>query len=97
MSAPNSTDPSLTALRDDLAALKRDVTGLIEHLKVGASNSAQSATEQVDTAAHRLGSSVTASGEQSAKEIGRQVEEHPLFALLLALGVGYIGGRLLSR
>jgi hypothetical protein len=34
MSAPNSTDPSLTALRDDLAALKRDVTGLIEHLKV---------------------------------------------------------------
>jgi ElaB/YqjD/DUF883 family membrane-anchored ribosome-binding protein len=97
MSAPNSTDPNLTALCDDLAALKRDVAGLIEHLKQGASNGAQSATEQVDKAAHRLCSSVTASGEQSVKEIGRQVEEHPLLALVLVLGVGYIGGRLLSR
>ena len=97
MTAPNNTDPNLITLRDDLAALKRDVAGLLEHLKVGASNGAQSAAEQVDDATHRLCSSIAASGEQSVKDIGRQVEEHPLLALLLALGVGYVGGRLLSR
>lgn len=97
MIAPTNTDPTLSALRDDLTALKQDVAGLLEHLKVGASSGAQSAAEHVDDAAHRLCGSISASGEQSIKDIGRQVEEHPLLALLLALGVGYLSGRLLSR
>lgn len=31
------------------------------------------------------------------KVVTDQVEQQPLVALLIALGVGYVGGRLLSR
>jgi ElaB/YqjD/DUF883 family membrane-anchored ribosome-binding protein len=97
MSASSNTDPDLAALRDDLAALKRDVTGLIEHLKAGATNTAQSAAAQFEDSACRLYRNVAAEGERSVQAISRQIEEQPLVALLIALGVGYIGGRILSR
>jgi hypothetical protein len=97
MTAANDSDNDLGALRDDLAALKRDVTGLIEHLKTGATNSAQNAADQLDDGAHRLCRNVVAESERSAKVIGREIEEHPLLALLIALGVGYISGRVLPK
>jgi hypothetical protein len=40
---------------------------------------------------------VVAEDERSAKALRRQIEAQPLAALLIALGVGYIGGRVLSR
>jgi ElaB/YqjD/DUF883 family membrane-anchored ribosome-binding protein len=104
MSTSTNPDPDLAALRDDLAALKRDVAGLIEHLKAGATEGAQSAVEGAQSAvehlqdgAHRLCDSVAAEGQREAKVVCRQIEEHPLLALLIAVGVGYIGGRVLSR
>ena len=97
MSASSKDDPDAATLRDDIAALKRDVTSLMEHLKAGATGGAQSAAAQLDEGAHRLYSNVAAEAERSAKAIGRQVEEQPLVSLLIALGVGYIGGRFLSR
>lgn len=97
MSISSRTDPDLAALQDDLAALKRDVSNLLEHLKIGATNNAQSAAERVEDGAQRIYRNVAAEGDRAAKAIGRQVEEQPLVALLIALGIGYVGGRLLSR
>ena len=97
MATSNNSDTDLSALRDDITALKRDVTGLVEHLTAGATNSVQSAAEQVDDGAHRLYRTVAAEGERSAKVIGREIEAHPLLTLLIALGLGYIGGRTLPR
>jgi hypothetical protein len=97
MSASNNNDPDLITLHDDLAALKRDVAGLVEHLKAGAANGAQNAADHLDDGARRLYRNVTAEGERSVKALERQIEAQPLVALLIALGVGYIGGRALSR
>ena len=87
----------LGRLRDDIAALKRDVTNLMEHLKASATGSAQSAAAQLDEGARELYRNVAAEAERSAKAIGRQVEEQPITSLLIAMGVGYISGRLMSR
>jgi ElaB/YqjD/DUF883 family membrane-anchored ribosome-binding protein len=97
MIAPNQTDPSIAALQDDIAALKRDVSKLIEHLQEGAATSARSTAEQIDDGVQRLYRNVAAEGDRAVKGVSRQIEEQPLVALLIALGVGYIGGRLLSR
>ena len=97
MSISSKTDPDLAALQDDLAALKRDVSNLLEHLKIGATNGAQSTAERLDDGAQRIYRNVAAEGDRAAKAIGRQIEEQPLVALLIALGIGYVGGRLLSR
>jgi hypothetical protein len=97
MSAYIDSNPDLAALRDDLTMLKRDVTGLVEHLKSGAANGVQNAADILDDGARRFGRNVAAEGEHSAKALRRQIEAQPLAALLIALGVGYIGGRVLSR
>jgi len=97
MSASNSSHPDIAALHDDLAALKRDVAGLIEHLKSGAANGAQDAANHLDGAARRLYRAVAAEGERSVEALEGQIGAQPFVAVLIALGVGYIGGRALSR
>jgi ElaB/YqjD/DUF883 family membrane-anchored ribosome-binding protein len=97
MTASSKGEPDLVVVQEDLAALKRDVASLIEHLKASATNGARSVAGQLDGAAQRLYRNVAAEGERSVKAMSRQVEEQPLTALLIALGVGYVAGRLLSR
>ena len=92
-----TSDQDIAALRDDLASLKRDMLGLIEHLKAGATKSAQTASDQVNDDAKRIFDSVAASGDWSAKAIADKVEAQPIAALLIALGIGYVAGRVLSR
>lgn len=93
----STTDPTLIALQDDVAALKRDIGSLLAHLKTGATDGAQSAADQLGDGATRLYRSAASGGCKSAKALGHQIEEQPLLALLLVLGLGYIGGRLLTR
>lgn len=97
MSNSTTTDPTLIALQEDVAALKRDIANLLAHLKTGASEGAQSAADRIEDSATRLYRSAAAEGCKSAKALGHQVEEQPVIALLIALGIGYIGGRLLTR
>ncbi len=53
MSLSSKTDPDLAALQDDPVALKRDVSNLLEHLKAGATNGAQTAAGRRDDGAQR--------------------------------------------
>jgi len=97
MSDANSRNPDLAALENDIATLKRDVASLIGHLKAGIANGAQGAAGQIEDGAASLYNMASAEGDRAVKAVIRQVEEQPLLCLLIALGVGYVGGRLLSR
>jgi ElaB/YqjD/DUF883 family membrane-anchored ribosome-binding protein len=97
MNASTKSEPDLAVLQDDMAALKRDVASLIEHLRAGATSGAHNAADYLDDGARRLYRTMAAESQRSAKALGEQVEEHPLAALLIALGVGYVSGRFLSR
>ena len=97
MSASIKNDPDFAALHDDVTALRRDVSSLVAHLTAGATTTAQTAAGQIDEGARRLYRGVVAEGEASVNAIGRQIEEQPLVAILIAVGLGYIGGRLLPR
>lgn len=93
---PNS-DPTMATLQADVTALKQDLSSLLMHLKTGAVNGAQAASGQIDDGAQKLYRAVAAEGEQSLKALGQRVEQRPLLALLIMLGVGFASGRLLPR
>jgi ElaB/YqjD/DUF883 family membrane-anchored ribosome-binding protein len=104
MNAAKNTEADYNALRDDLAALKSDMANLISHLSdraatgaQSAANGAQSAMGMIDERAREALRGASAEGDRAVKAMGQKVEEQPVTALLIALGIGYIGGRLLQR
>lgn len=97
MTTPAPTDTDRSTLRDDLAGLKRDAAGLIDHLKTGVADGTRTAATEIDDGARRAMRSVADGAERSAGLIERKIEERPLVALLIALGVGWVGARLMSR
>ena len=104
MNTSKNTDADYNALRDDLAALKGDMANLISHMSdraasgaQSAANGAQSALGMMDERARDALRSASAEGDRAVKAVGQKVEEQPVTALLIALGIGYIGGRLLPR
>ncbi len=97
MAAATTPETTLASLQDDIGALKRDVTSLLAQLQRDASTTARSAAAQLDDTAHRAYRSLADGSTRSILQVGKQVEAQPVAALLLALGIGYLGGRLLSR
>jgi len=97
MAESKNAEMDLAAFRDDLATLRRDVASLIEHVKGGAADTVQNAAEQIDRGARGFCHEAGAEGERSAKAIGAWVEKQPVPALLIALGVGYVGARAFLR
>ncbi len=97
MATANTPESALVTLQDDIGALKRDVTSLLAHLQRDASTTARSAAAQLDDGAHRAYRSLASSGTRSIEQVGKRVEARPVAALILALGIGYLGGRFLSR
>jgi hypothetical protein len=97
MSATTDTDADLAAIRIDLSNLKGDVASLIEHFKGGAKNGIQDVSYQIADGVGRASESAAANGERTAKAIGLWIEREPLLAIGIALGVGYVGARALSR
>jgi ElaB/YqjD/DUF883 family membrane-anchored ribosome-binding protein len=95
--AYNPPSAALATLQTDLAALKSDVALLLTHLRQGATAGAQTAADQIDDSARRLYRSIAAESAKPLKAIGAQIEEQPMMALLIAGGVGFCAGRLLSR
>lgn len=97
MSAIKNTETDLNALRDDLAALKNDMASLVANMTATAATGAQSAASQIDQKAREAYRTAAAEGDRAAKLVGQKVEEQPITALLIALGIGYVSGRMLSR
>ncbi len=97
MSASSDVQPDFTALRDDLTALKGDMAVLLTNLKGSAANGAAGAAAQVNARANGIYDAAAAGGNRAADAMGKQVEEQPLMALLIAFGLGFIGSRVLLR
>jgi ElaB/YqjD/DUF883 family membrane-anchored ribosome-binding protein len=99
MTARHARD--LDSISDDVAMLKRDLSRLMAHMKNGtydaATESARDAVERLSSEADQLYRSLATQGSRSLKAVSRQVEEQPLASLLVAFGIGLIGGRLLRR
>jgi ElaB/YqjD/DUF883 family membrane-anchored ribosome-binding protein len=89
--------PDLTALQGDIVALKRDVATLLDHLQKQTVSGARGAAERLEKQAGQLYRSVAAEGQKSAEALTHRIEEQPLAAVLVAAGIGYLGGRLLAR
>ena len=97
MSSNITVEPSLATVQEDIAALKRDFATLIGHLKSGATTSAQGAAEQIEAEVSRVYHAASSDGCKTANALGQQIEKQPVLALLIVLGVGYLGCRLLAR
>ena len=99
MSAKHTVD--LDTIGNDVAVLKRDLSRLMEHMKNGtydvATESARDAVERLGNEADQLYRNLAKQGGRSMKAVSRQVEEQPLASVLVAFGIGLIGGRLLGR
>jgi hypothetical protein len=90
MSASTDSDPDIALFRKDLVILKRDVASLIG----GATNKVQNATNQVERHVRSLRQ---AQGERSAQAVGVFTEKQPLVALIIAVGIGHMGARVLRQ
>ena len=90
----------IEAIVEGIAALKRDLAVLADHLKqAGANGGKRPALESIaelTDQAEAICARVAAHGQRTAKSIGHAVEEQPIAALLIAFGVGLISGRVLS-
>jgi hypothetical protein len=97
MNASVKVEPDLALFREDLDALKHDVANLIEHVKGGATNTVQNAAGEVDRRVRSLSQRAGAGGDRSAKALSLFVHNQPVVALTIALGIGYVGARVLRR
>ena len=91
------SDTDIALVREDLVILKRDVASLIEHIKGGATNKVQNAANQVERHVRSLRQEAGAQGERSAQAFSVFTEKQPLVALMIAVGIGYVGARVLRR
>ncbi|MGH6968063.1 MAG: hypothetical protein ACREEN_03030 [Stellaceae bacterium] len=87
----------LDAIRDDIDTLRKDLARLMEHVKSGAFQNIGGRVEEMSDDARRLYDQALAEGERGVEVLARQVEERPLASLLIAFGLGFIGGRLVLR
>jgi len=87
----------IDALRGDVAALKDDVGRLIDHLKGGARQSVRNVADQINGQVRGISESASAQRDRSVKALGAWVEEGPVLALLIAIGIGYVSACVLSR
>lgn len=97
MVSPVSPDSDFASLRKDLESVKNDVASLLEHLKTDAGANAESAINRIEEGGRQAFKAVTDQGSKSISAIGRQIEAQPIAALLIAAGIGWIGGRVLLR
>jgi len=95
--AQNPSDSDLASVREDVQSLKRDVAALLTHLKSNATSTADDALSTITAEARSIYDNLAARGQRSADAVSQHVEEQPLMSLLIAFGVGFVSGRLLSR
>lgn len=97
MNEASKEQTDLTAISEDMAALKHDFANLLEHLKRSGIDTAQDAMSSLSDETQRLYQGLATESERSIKALSRRVEEHPLTSLVIAFGLGLISGRFLSR
>jgi ElaB/YqjD/DUF883 family membrane-anchored ribosome-binding protein len=97
MNASMKVEPDLAIFREDLDALKRDVASLIDHMRNSATNSVQNVSGEVERRVRSLRQQVGAEGDRSARALHVFLQDQPFVALTIAVGIGYVGARVLRR
>jgi len=77
-------------IQKDIASLREDLARLVK-------TAAGEAKGEVSEEARRLYAKLAHHGGRSAEALIHEIEERPLTMLLLAFGIGFIGGSLLRR
>ena len=88
-------------LKDELKAIRADFANLLETVKAMGQEQADaaldSAREAVDTVAEQVRSKAADAqkrGEAAAEEVEAMITRHPLTSILVAIGLGYLVGRM---
>ena len=88
-------------VKEDIAALTRDLASLIDKKKSvavdGSGEAVRETVEELGAKARVLYERVADQGERSARSVGRQIETQPVLSLLVAFAVGFCASRLLAR
>lgn len=99
-SSAGKEELDIEAILEGIATLKRDLAVLTDRLKRTGANGTKrpslEAVAELTDQAEAICASLAKHGQRTAKSIGHVVEEQPIAALLIAFGVGLIGGRILS-
>jgi ElaB/YqjD/DUF883 family membrane-anchored ribosome-binding protein len=95
MNASNLSQSEVDQLVADVQALKRDIAKLAEHSRGAVWNGAAETATAIGTEAQRLYDEVTAKGRHQVKRVSDQVQEQPIMSILIAFGIGFLGGRVL--
>ena len=89
-SSPSDEAADIDKIKEDLATLRSDLAELVKGIKAGA-------TDHATKEASRIYDKLMADGEHSLEAVAREVKERPLASLGIALVIGFICGRVLSR
>ena len=87
----------LKAVREDLATLGKDV---VSATKTSVHSASEAAREEARKRLGQLGDAwdgAKDTGRAAKHDVERQIEQHPLAAVAIALGVGLVIGKLLDR
>ena len=87
----------LAKLRADIATLARDLHGLGLAAAGTAQRAAETGGERVRSGVEEAMSDLRRQGEETLRGAKASIEERPLFAVLVALALGFILGRILDR
>ncbi|MEE4638902.1 MAG: hypothetical protein V2J42_09210 [Wenzhouxiangella sp.] len=99
-----ATDKELKELREEFASLKSDVSEIGQSISKMARDAASESGHKLRDAAEegreRLSSAARRSGQQVRRgwdSFESEIEDRPMTSLAVALGLGFILGRLLDR
>ncbi|MBX3351723.1 MAG: DUF883 family protein [Phycisphaeraceae bacterium] len=87
----------LRAVREDLAALGKDV---VSATKTGVHSASAAARDEARKRLEQLGEAwddAKDTGRAAKRDVEHHIEEHPFAAVMIALGVGVVIGKLLDR
>lgn len=97
---PNDFDAvqaDLRRLRADIAALAQTLAGLTATRAAAGLGAARDAGEQVSETLHRLSEETRRVGGSGLEALEQKIVERPVTAVLAALGLGLLLGRLTDR
>ncbi len=97
MTGNGTADSDVAQLIEDVQALKRDLAALAEHSRGTVWSNAAGTAGAISDEAQRLYDAAAARGRRQVKALSNQVEEQPLLSILIAFGIGFLGGRILPR
>jgi len=93
MSDTNSAASDIEQLKQDLNSLKTDVANLVAHLTSSAASGVGAAVNRIDQGTQTLYRHASVEGERAVRAVSGQVEQQPLVAVAIAMGLGYLSGR----